>query len=340
MENNRNLGLLAVSVGVALAVLFALLGVTSVLDARLGFGLAAASLAATALLYIMYTRGSAVNRTGFGALLMVLAIALIIPILFVNQQQTQADATAANYDLTLQRGAAIFGQYCATCHGFQGQGLAGPQLNNNAAVNKFSDDDLTRIISAGIPTDPSDPTKLAMPAWSQAYGGSLTEDDISYLVAFIRSSDPQYRATKGLENVNGFDYVLGTLTNATQIAQYKDQKKAGGKPPASAFKDMTGQKTVTVPIVNNAPDTPAANWGFEPNDIIINVGTTVHWANQSSAPHTVVSLPGAAAPFDSTKTAADLAAGTGTFDFTFTKAGDYPYFCSIHPAMKAYIIVK
>ena len=68
----------------------------------------------------------------------------------VNQQQVRADRTAALYDQSLQRGAALFGQYCATCHGFQGQGMAGPKLKN-PDVNKFTNDDLTRIISAGIP---------------------------------------------------------------------------------------------------------------------------------------------------------------------------------------------
>ncbi len=76
------------------------------------------------------------------------------------------DPDRRTYDLTLQRGAALFGQYCATCHGFQGQGLAGPKLNNNPTVNKFTDDDLTRIISAGIPLNVADPTVLQMPAWS------------------------------------------------------------------------------------------------------------------------------------------------------------------------------
>ena len=34
-----------------------------------------------------------------------------------------------------------------------------------------------------------------------------------------------------------------------------------------------------------------------------------------------------------------LSANGGTQTFTFTQPGDYPYFCSIHPAMKAWIQV-
>ncbi len=161
MQNNRNPGLFAVAVGVALAVLFALLGFTGALEGRLAFGLAAICVIVAILLYIFYARGNAITRGGYAALVLVLGIGLIIPLLMVNQQQAQATQTAATYDLTLQRGAALFGQYCATCHGFQGQGLAGPQLNNSPTVNKFTNDDLTRIISAGIPLNVADPNGVA-----------------------------------------------------------------------------------------------------------------------------------------------------------------------------------
>src|SRR5262249_29736063 len=143
---------------------------------------------------------SVVEKTGYGALVFVIVTAFIIPLLIVNQQQAQATQASTTYLLNLSRGATLFGTYCSSCHGFQGKGKSGPQLNNNPDVNKLSNDDLTRIISAGVP-NPNDLTKFSMPAWSQAFGGPLTEDDISYLVALIRSSDPQYRATNGLANV-------------------------------------------------------------------------------------------------------------------------------------------
>ncbi|HEX6123318.1 MAG TPA: c-type cytochrome [Ktedonobacterales bacterium] len=339
MENTRNPGFYAIAAGVALAVLFALLGITSVLSGRVGFGLAAACLLVAGLMYILYSRGNAVQRTGFGALVFIIAVGLIMPILFVNQQQAQADRTSQDYTLTLQRGAALFGQYCATCHGFQGQGINGPKLNNSDAVNALSDDDLTRIISGGIPGDPSQPAKLAMPAWSQAYGGSLTEDDISYLVSFIRSSDPKYLDTKGLPQVNGFSYVLGTLTNPTSIADYKEQLKGGGRP--TQFTDMTGQQAVEVQIVAT-PNSAVAQWSFTPENIQISVGTTVTWKNVSGMVHTVVTHERAGVtPPDSFGSTTSILNGTdGTQTFTFTKPGDYPYYCSLHPSMIGWIQVK
>lgn len=338
MENTRNPGALAIAAGVGLGVLFLLLGLTGVLQGRIGFGLAAVSLVVSALVYIFYTRGNPVTKAGYGSLVMLVAIGLIIPVLTINQQQSQTDLASAQYDLTLHRGAAIYGQYCATCHGFQGQGLNGPKLNNSPDVAKLSDDDLTRVISAGIPGDPANPGALIMPAWLNTYGGSLTEEDIRYLTSFIRSSYPDYLATKGLPNVNGFGYVLASLINPTQVAQYNEQLKGGNKPPASQFTDLSGKTAVTVPIIN----TPGgvANWGFSPQYIIVSAGTTVTWNNVSDQIHTVVTRPDASPAPPATFKSAVLPAATGTFQFTFATPGDYPYYCSIHPAMVAWVEVK
>ena len=114
MQNNRNPGVFALGIGIALAILFTLLGFTNVLQGRLAYGLAAICVIVPVLLYIFYARGNASTRGGYAALVLTLGIGLIIPVLMVNQQQAQADQTAATYDLTLHRGAALFGQYCAT----------------------------------------------------------------------------------------------------------------------------------------------------------------------------------------------------------------------------------
>lgn len=332
--NFRSPGLLVVTIGVGLAIIFTALGLSGALSVQIGLGLGVVTLSAAALTYIFFSRANVVSRTGYGSLLMILAVALIIPILTVNQQQQQVSAQAQLYETNLQTTAALFAQYCASCHGFQGQGLQGPQLNNNPTVNKLTNDDITRIISGGI-ADPNNPKNLLMPSWLDTYGGSLTEEDIAGLVAFIRSSDPDYRKTNNLANINGFDYILGTLTNPTQIAEYNQELKSGSRPPLSQFTDDTAMTKVTIPI-EDTPTAANALYNFTPRYIIIKAGTTVTWINKSAAvPHTVFATNKGAFP-DSPI----LAAGTGTYSYTFTTAGDYPYFCSIHPAMTAWIIVQ
>ena len=78
MDGNRNPGLIAVTAGVGFAVLFALLGVTTVLDGKVSFGLAVVSIAVAAMIYVFYSRGNAVTKTGYASLILLIAIGLII----------------------------------------------------------------------------------------------------------------------------------------------------------------------------------------------------------------------------------------------------------------------
>jgi plastocyanin/mono/diheme cytochrome c family protein len=347
--NRGNPALLVVIAGVALGVIFGLLGFTGVLTGRIGFGLAAVCLVVAALIYLFYSRGSVIEKTGYASLLFIVATAFILPFLTVTQQQDQLSASAAQYNTTLVRGAALFGQYCASCHGYQGQGINGPQLNNNPALAKLTPDDLRGIISGGI-RNPNDPSKFLMPAWLDQFGGSLTEEDIGYLVALIQSSNPSVRATNNLANINGFDYVLGSLTNPTQIAEYNKEKAGGVKPPATSFNDLRGQASVTIDAKDDATNTSGYGWlaqgatatplsGNNAN-ITIKVGTKVTWGNKSSAPHTVVEGTPSAPGKDFGDATKILAANSSdSYSFTFTKAGDFPFFCSIHPAMIGWITV-
>jgi plastocyanin/mono/diheme cytochrome c family protein len=342
MNGNRNPGLVALTAGVGFAVIFALLGVTSVIDGKVGFGLAIVCLTAGALTYVFYSRGNAVTKTGYASLILLVALGLLIPFLYVAQEQNQANNTAKQYTQTLQNGAALYGQYCATCHGYQGQGLNGPKLNNNPDVNKLTDQDLTRIISAGI-ANPNNPSQFLMPAWLQDYGGALTKDDIQYLVTFIRSSDPAYTASKGLPSTNGFGYVYGTLINATQQAEYNAEKKGGSKPPATQFVDETSSTAVTIVAVTSTTNTSGFQWELQGNtlpNITIKAGTTVTWENQSAGiPHNVVSGSGGT-PNNRFPDSPPVLATGDKYTYTFTTAGEYPYYCGIHPAMIGWITVQ
>ena len=76
------------------------------------------------------------------------------------------------------------------------------------------------------------------------------------------------------------------------------------------------------------------NFSFGPATLAVPVGTTVTWTNRDDIPHTVVST-------DDPKTFKSKVLDTDEkFSFTFSKAGDYPYFCSIHPKMTGKIVVR
>jgi plastocyanin len=74
------------------------------------------------------------------------------------------------------------------------------------------------------------------------------------------------------------------------------------------------------------------NFSFGPTTLTVAVGTTVTWTNRDDIPHTVVSTDKV---FKSKVLDTDE-----KFSFTFSKAGTYPYFCSIHPKMTGSVVVQ
>src|SRR5579862_1908083 len=74
------------------------------------------------------------------------------------------------------------------------------------------------------------------------------------------------------------------------------------------------------------------NFVFGPQTLTVPVGTTVTWTNSDDIPHTSVSTDGV---FKSKVLDTDE-----KFSYTFTKAGTYPYYCTIHPKMTGTIVVQ
>src|SRR5215216_2870831 len=76
---------------------------------------------------------------------------------------------------------------------------------------------------------------------------------------------------------------------------------------------------------------------FQPNPAQVSVGSKVTWTNDDAQPHTVNSGENATpdGTFDS-----GILAPAATFDFTFTEAGEYPYFCLLHPNMVGTVSVS
>ena len=103
---------------------------------------------------------------------------------------------------------------------------------------------------------------------------------------------------------------------------------------------VSGPGTVQKSSVVHAQEkTPRAevridNFSFGPASLTVGVGTTVTWTNRDDIPHTVVST-------DDVKTFKSKVLDTDEqFSFTFSKAGTYPYFCSVHPKMTGKVVVQ
>ena len=96
--------------------------------------------------------------------------------------------------------------------------------------------------------------------------------------------------------------------------------------PVKAEDQATGVALTSSPTVH------IDNFTFTPAELTVAPGTTVTWVNGDDIPHTVVATNKA---FRSKVLDTEQ-----QFSFTLKDAGTYEYFCSLHPHMKAKVIVK
>jgi plastocyanin len=99
------------------------------------------------------------------------------------------------------------------------------------------------------------------------------------------------------------------------------------------MEDASGPQTVSVDIPSgtSVPGCEETNECWNPASVTINAGDTVEWTNSDTAAHTVTGgLPadGPSGVFDSS-----LVLGGAQYAFTFEEAGNYDYFCMVHPWM-------
>ena len=96
--------------------------------------------------------------------------------------------------------------------------------------------------------------------------------------------------------------------------------------------EMSGSVT-TVSIIAGA-SVPTNGKFYEPNSVETTVGSMVTWVNDDTVPHTVTS-----GTVENTRPKPDGSFDSGiinpgnSFPFVFDKAGEYPYYCMIHPWM-------
>jgi plastocyanin len=140
----------------------------------------------------------------------------------------------------------------------------------------------------------------------------------------VRNPDGQEDTLTG-----AFTITAGTTTTGTGTTT--------GTTSQTITATQTSTPTTTTTTSSPQPvthDVSIQNSQFTPQELDIAVGDTVRWTNFDSFAHTATSLAGATETFDS----GNLPNGA-TFSFTFTAAGDNPYFCKIHPTMRGTITV-
>ena len=121
----------------------------------------------------------------------------------------------------------------------------------------------------------------------------------------------------------------GTSANNTAAGNNTSTAAAA----AISSPSLASGSVTTVSIIVGA-SVPTNGQFYEPNNVETTVGSMVTWVNDDTAPHTVTSgivennRPTADGSFDS-----GIMNPGDSFPFVFDRAGEYPYYCTIHPWM-------
>ena len=174
----------------------------------------------------------------------------------------------------------------------------------------------------------------------------VAQDDNVYVSWWETSTNPANKTSESvlrISNDNGatFGPILMLGDNGTLSAG------SGGRGQGT-----TGVATIATSTPNSTSNTSASDnniismvssgdegYLYEPDTIQVNAGDTVTWTNTDDALHTVTSGSGTdenmGAEFDS-----GMMSTGKTFEHTFGAAGEFPYFCIIHPDMIGKVLVS
>ena len=133
--------------------------------------------------------------------------------------------------------------------------------------------------------------------------------------------------------------LLAACGGSTSSGSGATHTAATGNTPTATTANTTPTPTATTASNGQAvtiTTDSSGSFAFSPATLTVKVGTTVTWTNMTQAGHTVTCDDGKS--FDS-GISNPIAASGGTYSFTFSKVGTFPYHCQIHPFMKATITV-
>ncbi|MDH3793955.1 MAG: plastocyanin/azurin family copper-binding protein [Nitrosopumilus sp.] len=160
---------------------------------------------------------------------------------------------------------------------------------------------------------------------SGVFDSSLLMADATFAFTFEDAGEYDYFCMVHPWMIGSVSVTEGSMMEETMMEETMMEE--------TMMEEPVGPQThsVEIPVGTSVPGCEDTNACYLPANITINAGDTVEWPNVDTAAHTVTSGSPAEGPsgvFDSSLLMADA-----TFAFTFEDAGEYDYFCMVHPWM-------
>ena len=152
------------------------------------------------------------------------------------------------------------------------------------------------------------------------------------VASMIVIGTPHYARAQGVAVEGGGNATNATMTGAGN-ATNATMTGAGNATNATSTGAAGGPTSVSIVPGSSSLTTDA----YQPNPVQVSTGATVTWTNDDAQPHTATSGENATpdGTFDS-----GIMAPAATFEHTFAAAGEYPYFCILHPNMVGTVSVS
>jgi len=101
----------------------------------------------------------------------------------VREPTLRSNALVAQQKSYTDIGSQLFANNCASCHGKGANGGSAPVLNAKEFLKNTTDGQIGTLVSGGI-------SGTEMPAWSLAYGGALTDEQVRQITTYLRALEP------------------------------------------------------------------------------------------------------------------------------------------------------
>jgi plastocyanin len=150
--------------------------------------------------------------------------------------------------------------------------------------------------------------------------------------------------TRGTATETGANATANATTtaNVTTTTNATTTGNTTGNTTGTTTGATTGGGGATTGVSIVPGSSSLTDTAYQPNPVQVSVGDTVTWTNDDTQPHTVTSGQNGQpdGKFDSSPNFNPLLAPGQTFSHTFTEAGQYPYYCALHPNMVGTVSVS
>jgi nitrite reductase (NO-forming) len=169
---------------------------------------------------------------------------------------------------------------------------------------------------------------------TNAPAGAIDGKDIA-ITKSINMNDWQMNLTKSLQKADPNGKVTTTTSTTNSGEHHGMQMQMGMEHEHASSSPSSTNNNNGIPVLIVKGAATLANKAFSPDHVKIKVGNTVIWTNNDNNIHTVTSgvanTPNVGEVFDSGLTS--LISPSKTYSHKFTNAGQFTYFCRLHPTM-------